>query len=125
MYHSVGNVDKGEAGQVWGQGVYGKSLPLNFAINLTLLLKSLLKRKQNKNNFNKIFTLLFFPVDHLFQPIIYYHWFTLKLNVIRWIILRKAKQYEELLQEVQLDFFPSKLFAINFVKFFRNGKIML
>ena len=39
----------GEAMNVWGQGVYAKSLycPFNFAVNLKLLLKeeSLLKKK--------------------------------------------------------------------------------
>ena len=37
----VRDVDYGEAGHVWEQGVYEKSLylPFNFAVNLKLLLK--------------------------------------------------------------------------------------
>ena len=41
---TVGGVDLGEAMHTKGQGVYGKSLhlPLNFAVNLKLLLKKIL-----------------------------------------------------------------------------------
>lgn len=41
----VGNVDDGGAVHRWGQGVYGKSFPLSFAVNLKLLQKVLIKNK--------------------------------------------------------------------------------